>query len=180
MYHLEPGHGQSSPAHFQLCPVATLVLAKFDSLMVLVSGSTKCYIISCDSCKNTGFFVLQTCNQLEVLGGPVSRKGFFGDGDSQTMSEICFCYLLQYHCQEPVCWGQWWCWAEPNFLLAHFKSHLKLKIEQCSQLKFLIEMTNIASEFSLPVSYFTPLFDLAICHLSDFCDIYSGIYSGKY
>uniref|UniRef100_A0A4W6E711 Alpha-mannosidase n=1 Tax=Lates calcarifer TaxID=8187 RepID=A0A4W6E711_LATCA len=28
---------------------------------------------------------LQTCNQLEVLGGPVSRNGHFGEGDSQTM-----------------------------------------------------------------------------------------------
>uniref|UniRef100_A0A4W6E5G4 Alpha-mannosidase n=1 Tax=Lates calcarifer TaxID=8187 RepID=A0A4W6E5G4_LATCA len=26
-----------------------------------------------------------TCNQLEVLGGPVSRNGHFGEGDSQTM-----------------------------------------------------------------------------------------------
>ncbi|KAI3353477.1 hypothetical protein L3Q82_020006, partial [Scortum barcoo] len=30
---------------------------------------------------------LQTCNQLEVLGGPVSRKGPFGEGDSQTMKK---------------------------------------------------------------------------------------------
>uniref|UniRef100_A0AAQ6AC26 Lysosomal alpha-mannosidase n=1 Tax=Amphiprion ocellaris TaxID=80972 RepID=A0AAQ6AC26_AMPOC len=30
---------------------------------------------------------LQTCNQLEVLGGPVSRKGPFGGGDSQTMKK---------------------------------------------------------------------------------------------
>ncbi|KAF3852860.1 hypothetical protein F7725_006215 [Dissostichus mawsoni] len=30
---------------------------------------------------------LQTCNQLEVLGGPGSRKGPFGEGDSQTLSE---------------------------------------------------------------------------------------------
>ncbi|KAM4611334.1 lysosomal alpha-mannosidase [Polymixia lowei] len=30
---------------------------------------------------------LQTCNQLEVLGGPVSREGPFGDGDSQTMKK---------------------------------------------------------------------------------------------
>ncbi|XP_024863643.1 lysosomal alpha-mannosidase [Kryptolebias marmoratus] len=28
---------------------------------------------------------LQTCNQLEVLGGPTSRKGPFGKGDSQTL-----------------------------------------------------------------------------------------------
>ncbi|KAK5925893.1 hypothetical protein CgunFtcFv8_021508 [Champsocephalus gunnari] len=30
---------------------------------------------------------LQTCNQLEVLGGPDSRKGPFGEGDSQTLKE---------------------------------------------------------------------------------------------
>ncbi|XP_061576630.1 lysosomal alpha-mannosidase [Cololabis saira] len=30
---------------------------------------------------------LQTCNQLEVLGGPASRKGPFGEGDSQTLRE---------------------------------------------------------------------------------------------
>ncbi|XP_073319233.1 lysosomal alpha-mannosidase [Pagrus major] len=30
---------------------------------------------------------LQTCNQLEVLGGPVSRRGPFGVGDSKTMKE---------------------------------------------------------------------------------------------
>ncbi|XP_069023708.1 lysosomal alpha-mannosidase [Embiotoca jacksoni] len=30
---------------------------------------------------------LQTCNQLEVLGGPASRKGAFGEGDSKTMKE---------------------------------------------------------------------------------------------
>uniref|UniRef100_A0A3Q0SVF1 Alpha-mannosidase n=1 Tax=Amphilophus citrinellus TaxID=61819 RepID=A0A3Q0SVF1_AMPCI len=30
---------------------------------------------------------LQTCNQLEVLGGPTSRKGPFGKGDSQTMKK---------------------------------------------------------------------------------------------
>uniref|UniRef100_A0A3Q1FR55 Alpha-mannosidase n=1 Tax=Acanthochromis polyacanthus TaxID=80966 RepID=A0A3Q1FR55_9TELE len=30
---------------------------------------------------------LQTCNQLEVLGGPVSRKGPFGEGDSQTLKK---------------------------------------------------------------------------------------------
>uniref|UniRef100_A0A8C6KDZ4 Alpha-mannosidase n=1 Tax=Nothobranchius furzeri TaxID=105023 RepID=A0A8C6KDZ4_NOTFU len=30
---------------------------------------------------------LQTCNQLEVLGGPASRKGPFGAGDSQTLSK---------------------------------------------------------------------------------------------
>ncbi|XP_039650824.1 lysosomal alpha-mannosidase [Perca fluviatilis] len=30
---------------------------------------------------------LQTCNQLEILGGPVSRKGPFGDGNSQTMQK---------------------------------------------------------------------------------------------
>ncbi|XP_034756672.1 lysosomal alpha-mannosidase [Etheostoma cragini] len=30
---------------------------------------------------------LQTCNQLEILGGPDSRKGPFGDGDSQTMKK---------------------------------------------------------------------------------------------
>uniref|UniRef100_A0A8D0D4Q4 Alpha-mannosidase n=1 Tax=Sander lucioperca TaxID=283035 RepID=A0A8D0D4Q4_SANLU len=30
---------------------------------------------------------LQTCNQLEILGGPVSRKGPFGDGESQTMKK---------------------------------------------------------------------------------------------
>ncbi|KAK9540894.1 hypothetical protein VZT92_003314 [Zoarces viviparus] len=30
---------------------------------------------------------LQTCNQLEVLGGPVSRNGPFGKADSQTMKE---------------------------------------------------------------------------------------------
>ncbi|KAK1886575.1 Lysosomal alpha-mannosidase, partial [Dissostichus eleginoides] len=30
---------------------------------------------------------LQTCNQLEVLGGPGSRKGPFGEGDSQTLKE---------------------------------------------------------------------------------------------
>ncbi|KAL3996930.1 hypothetical protein ACER0C_009586 [Sarotherodon galilaeus] len=30
---------------------------------------------------------LQTCNQLEVLGGPASRKGPFGEGDSQTMKK---------------------------------------------------------------------------------------------
>uniref|UniRef100_A0A3Q3WC73 Alpha-mannosidase n=1 Tax=Mola mola TaxID=94237 RepID=A0A3Q3WC73_MOLML len=30
---------------------------------------------------------LQTCNQLEVLGGPVSRKGPFGEGESQTMKK---------------------------------------------------------------------------------------------
>ncbi|XP_028421173.1 lysosomal alpha-mannosidase [Perca flavescens] len=30
---------------------------------------------------------LQTCNQLEILAGPVSRKGPFGDGDSQTMKK---------------------------------------------------------------------------------------------
>ncbi|CAJ1052920.1 lysosomal alpha-mannosidase [Xyrichtys novacula] len=30
---------------------------------------------------------LQTCNQLEVLGGPISRDGPFGNGDSQTMKE---------------------------------------------------------------------------------------------
>ncbi|KAF3688011.1 Lysosomal alpha-mannosidase [Channa argus] len=29
----------------------------------------------------------QTCNQLEVLGGPASRKGFFGQGDSHTMKK---------------------------------------------------------------------------------------------
>uniref|UniRef100_A0A3P9MSJ1 Alpha-mannosidase n=2 Tax=Poecilia reticulata TaxID=8081 RepID=A0A3P9MSJ1_POERE len=28
---------------------------------------------------------LQSCNQLEVLGGPVSRKGLFGQGDSETL-----------------------------------------------------------------------------------------------
>lgn len=38
-------------------------------------------------------FLLQTCNQLEVLGGPASRKGPFGEGDSQTMSEIWFLLL---------------------------------------------------------------------------------------
>uniref|UniRef100_A0A8C2XQC3 Alpha-mannosidase n=1 Tax=Cyclopterus lumpus TaxID=8103 RepID=A0A8C2XQC3_CYCLU len=30
---------------------------------------------------------LQTCNQLEVLGGPISRNGPFGKGDSQTMKK---------------------------------------------------------------------------------------------
>nr|XP_043872004.1 lysosomal alpha-mannosidase [Solea senegalensis] len=30
---------------------------------------------------------LQTCNQLEVLGGPASRKGPFGEGDSQTLKK---------------------------------------------------------------------------------------------
>uniref|UniRef100_A0A8C5FED1 Lysosomal alpha-mannosidase n=1 Tax=Gadus morhua TaxID=8049 RepID=A0A8C5FED1_GADMO len=30
---------------------------------------------------------LQTCNQLEVLGGPSSRKGPFGAGDSETLRE---------------------------------------------------------------------------------------------
>ncbi|AWP05172.1 putative lysosomal alpha-mannosidase [Scophthalmus maximus] len=30
---------------------------------------------------------LQTCNQLEVLGGPVSRNGPFGEGNSQTMKK---------------------------------------------------------------------------------------------
>uniref|UniRef100_A0A674B778 Lysosomal alpha-mannosidase n=1 Tax=Salmo trutta TaxID=8032 RepID=A0A674B778_SALTR len=30
---------------------------------------------------------LQTCNQLEVLGGPISRKGPFGAGDSETLSK---------------------------------------------------------------------------------------------
>ncbi|KAM3623462.1 uncharacterized protein V6R79_011495 [Siganus canaliculatus] len=30
---------------------------------------------------------LQTCNQLEVLGGPVSRTGPFGQGDSQTLKK---------------------------------------------------------------------------------------------
>ncbi|XP_062244206.1 lysosomal alpha-mannosidase [Platichthys flesus] len=30
---------------------------------------------------------LQTCNQLEVLGGPASRKGPYGEGESQTMKE---------------------------------------------------------------------------------------------
>ncbi|KAF7652581.1 hypothetical protein LDENG_00095180 [Lucifuga dentata] len=30
---------------------------------------------------------LQTCNQLEVLGGPDATKGPFGDGDSQTMKK---------------------------------------------------------------------------------------------
>ncbi|XP_071359928.1 lysosomal alpha-mannosidase [Trachinotus anak] len=30
---------------------------------------------------------LQTCNQLEVLGGPASRKGPFGEGDSETMKK---------------------------------------------------------------------------------------------
>ncbi|XP_051801046.1 lysosomal alpha-mannosidase isoform X1 [Acanthochromis polyacanthus] len=30
---------------------------------------------------------LQTCDQLEVLGGPVSRKGPFGEGDSQTLKK---------------------------------------------------------------------------------------------
>ncbi|XP_075939113.1 LOW QUALITY PROTEIN: lysosomal alpha-mannosidase [Anarhichas minor] len=30
---------------------------------------------------------LQTCNQLEVLGGPVSRNGPFGKGDSETMKK---------------------------------------------------------------------------------------------
>ncbi|XP_074544747.1 lysosomal alpha-mannosidase [Halichoeres trimaculatus] len=30
---------------------------------------------------------LQICNQLEVLGGPVSRNGPFGNGDSQTMKK---------------------------------------------------------------------------------------------
>eukprot|EP00064_Thunnus_orientalis_P022022 superscaffoldBa00007078_g22201 len=30
---------------------------------------------------------LQTCNQLEVLGGPNSRKGPFGEGDSQPMKK---------------------------------------------------------------------------------------------
>ncbi|KAM9856488.1 lysosomal alpha-mannosidase [Aulostomus maculatus] len=30
---------------------------------------------------------LQACNQLEVLGGPLSRKGPFGEGDSQTMKK---------------------------------------------------------------------------------------------
>lgn len=34
------------------------------------------------------------CNQLEVLGGPVSRRGPFGVGDSKTMSEICFLFIL--------------------------------------------------------------------------------------
>ncbi|KAM4594230.1 lysosomal alpha-mannosidase isoform 1-T2 [Fundulus diaphanus] len=28
---------------------------------------------------------LQSCNQLEVLGGPISRKGLFGQGDSETL-----------------------------------------------------------------------------------------------
>uniref|UniRef100_A0A674B9P0 Alpha-mannosidase n=1 Tax=Salmo trutta TaxID=8032 RepID=A0A674B9P0_SALTR len=30
---------------------------------------------------------LQTCNQLEVLGGPISRKGPFGAGDSETLKK---------------------------------------------------------------------------------------------
>ncbi|XP_062312069.1 lysosomal alpha-mannosidase [Osmerus eperlanus] len=30
---------------------------------------------------------LQTCNQLEVLGGPLSRQGVFGAGDSDTMKK---------------------------------------------------------------------------------------------
>ncbi|XP_068460344.1 lysosomal alpha-mannosidase [Clinocottus analis] len=30
---------------------------------------------------------LQTCNQLEVLGGPISRNGPFGKGDSQTLKK---------------------------------------------------------------------------------------------
>uniref|UniRef100_A0A3B4WWI6 Alpha-mannosidase n=1 Tax=Seriola lalandi dorsalis TaxID=1841481 RepID=A0A3B4WWI6_SERLL len=30
---------------------------------------------------------LQTCNQLEVLGGPASRQGPFGEGESQTMKK---------------------------------------------------------------------------------------------
>ncbi|KAM6940660.1 lysosomal alpha-mannosidase [Xenentodon cancila] len=30
---------------------------------------------------------LQTCNQLDVLGGPAARKGPFGDGDSQTLGK---------------------------------------------------------------------------------------------
>ncbi|XP_040026054.2 lysosomal alpha-mannosidase [Gasterosteus aculeatus] len=30
---------------------------------------------------------LQTCNQLEVLGGPISRNGPFGKGDSETMKK---------------------------------------------------------------------------------------------
>nr|XP_020473504.1 lysosomal alpha-mannosidase [Monopterus albus] len=30
---------------------------------------------------------LQACNQLEVLGGPGSRRGLFGEGDSQTMKK---------------------------------------------------------------------------------------------
>uniref|UniRef100_A0A8K9V7E0 Alpha-mannosidase n=1 Tax=Oncorhynchus mykiss TaxID=8022 RepID=A0A8K9V7E0_ONCMY len=39
---------------------------------------------------------LQTCKQLEVLGGPISRKGPFGAGDSETLSK-CLVYTLSSH-----------------------------------------------------------------------------------
>lgn len=36
------------------------------------------------------FLFFQSCNQLEALVGPGSRNGPFGQGDSDTMSKMCY------------------------------------------------------------------------------------------
>lgn len=40
-----------------------------------------------DAVSFNSFLCLQTCNQLEALVGPGSRKGPFGHGDSDTLSK---------------------------------------------------------------------------------------------
>lgn len=47
-------------------------------------------LLKCFDCAALVVYLFQTCNQLEVLAGPVSRQGPFGVGDSETMSKMGF------------------------------------------------------------------------------------------
>lgn len=52
------------------------------------------------NCAALMVYLFQTCNQLEVLVGPVSRQGPFGVGNSETMSKMGFLLPLTvlHHC----------------------------------------------------------------------------------